>query len=697
MTHDERSLTRTRSESSAEDRSGRSSRRRILLVRLLVLLTLTAGLIYIVWRWGFSLNLDAWWLSIPLVVAETYMLIDVALFGLTVWRARDRPPPPAPPEGATVDVFITTYNEPEELVRATAIAALAIRYPHETYILDDGARPSVRALAEEIGVGYVTRSADWTGKSRHAKAGNLNNALMETSGEFLLVLDADQVPSPEVLDRTLGYFTDPEVALVQTPQVFSNVAAGDPLGSRAPLFYGPIQQGKDGWNAAFFCGSNAVLRREALMQLGIVRYVVEVEKAVREAISGAMRVVARARRSRRSRDPMVQDALEEIFEALQRTRTEVKGGAALAQATFALQEKVRAASRRLVDQDMRLIADDLAAIAALDESAGIDPGAPTVEAPADGMRTLLLAGIEQNAEMLASRDLSPLGALAAVERLLRQIDVDRADEAQPLMPLATVSVTEDMATSMRLHGLGWRSVYHHETLVHGLAPEDLGTALRQRLRWAQGTVQVMLRESPWTQRGLTLGQRLMYSATMWSYLSGYATVVFIAAPAIFLIFGILPVSSTAFEFFLRFLPFLVLSQLMFLVVGRGMSTWRGQQYSLALFPVWIAACWTAFMNVVFRRPLDFVVTSKVRERLPNPLRIVRWQIVASAVLLVATVVGVARLVMGIGEPLGTAVNVGWVAFDLVMFSVLVSAVRFRGYESEPEPTPEPALEKEHLP
>lgn len=601
-----------------------------------------------------------------------------------MWRARQRPAPPAPPADATVDVFITTYNEPEELLRATAIAARAIRYPHETYILDDGARPTVRALADEVGVGYITRSDAWAGKSRHAKAGNLNNALMQTSGEFLLVLDADQVPSPETLDRTLGYFSDPAVALVQTPQVFSNVAAGDPLGSQAPLFYGPIQQGKDGWNAAFFCASNAVLRREALMQLGIVRYVVEVEKAVRRAVDGAIRVVVRARRSRRSRDPLVQDALAEILEALERTRADVRGGAALAHATYDLQEKVRAASRRLVDNDMSLIADDLAAIAALDEAAGLEQETPSVDAPDGGMRTLLLAGIEENAAMLASRDLSPLGALAAVERLLRLIDVDRADEAQPLMPLATVSVTEDMATSMRLHGLGWRSVYHHETLVLGLAPEDLGTALRQRLRWAQGTVQVMLRESPWTQRGLTLAQRLMYSATMWSYLSGFATLIFIAAPAVFLIFGILPVSSTAVEFFLRFLPFLILSQLMFLVVGRGMSTWRGQQYSLALFPVWITACWTAVMNVFFGRPLDFVVTSKERQRLPNPLLVVRWQVVASVVLLVATVVGVVRLAMGVGEPLGTAINVGWVVFDLVMFSVLVSAVRFRGYEAAPQ-------------
>src|SRR3712207_9423623 len=93
---------------------------------------------------------------------------------------------------------------------------------------------------------------------------------------------------------------------------------------------------------------------------------------------------------------------------------------------------------------------------------------------------------------LAHRDWSPLGAVETVRALVRAIDVDRDDEAQPLMPMATISVTEDMATCMRLHALGWRIVYHHETLELGLAPEDLGTMLTQRLGWAKRTVPAML-------------------------------------------------------------------------------------------------------------------------------------------------------------------------------------------------------------
>ena len=207
------------------------SRLRLVLIRIVAVLSLTAGTLYVTWRWGWSLNMQFWFIAVPLVVAETYALIDGFLFAITIWKIKIRGPAPEPPDGATVDVYITTYNEPVELVAATARAARDIRWPHETWILDDGARPEMRAAAEELGVGYVTRSEDWQGKSRHAKAGNLNNALFQTTGEFLLILDADQIPEPEILDRTLGWFRDPEVALVQTPQWFSNVSDADPLGS----------------------------------------------------------------------------------------------------------------------------------------------------------------------------------------------------------------------------------------------------------------------------------------------------------------------------------------------------------------------------------------------------------------------------------------------------------------------------------
>ncbi|WP_458115502.1 glycosyltransferase family 2 protein [Arthrobacter sp. D2-10] len=639
----------------------------VFWVRLLVVLTVILGVNYIAWRWLESLNWDAWWIAVPLVAAETYSLIDVALFGLTVWRLKRRIPP-EPPVGATVDVFITTYNEPIDMVLKTAEAAKRITYPHETWILDDGSRPELQEGAEKLGVGYITRGPEWANRPRHAKAGNLNNALMMTSGEFMLILDTDQVPDPRILDRTLGYFNNRRVSLVQTPQYFVNVPEDDPLGSQAPLFYGPIQQGKDGWNAAFFCGSNAILRREALMQLGLAGYVEEVERAVTAALKSARAAVRRARKSAEAANPLVTRLLDDVDRAVDTARAEQAAGAPLAEVTYRVRRSVDNAVQQMVAADMSAMEADLAEIAAMD--LGSEPGVAVPD------------NLDIAVQQLSDRAWSPLGALESVQAVLDAISVDRDDEAQPVMPLATISVTEDMATSMRMHAMGWQSVYHHEILAYGLAPEDLKTMLTQRLRWAQGTIQVLLRENPLAKKGMSLVQRLMYFATMWSYLSGFAAVVYFAAPIIYLTLGILPVTSISFDFFIRFLPFMIVNQLLFAVVGRGVSTWRGQQYSLALFPTWIKACTTAARNVWFGRPLGFAVTPKARQDGGPSWSLIRPQLIVMVLLAVAAIVGTIRLATGLNEPLGTFVNVVWVVFDLIVLSVLIKAVKYEGYVTE---------------
>ncbi|WP_246260199.1 glycosyltransferase family 2 protein [Cellulomonas taurus] len=648
---------------------------RQFVLRCVVTVTLVLGLNYILWRWWDSVNWSAWWIAVPLVLAETYSFIDVALFGATMWRARNRPAPPAPTDGLTVDVFVTTYDEPVDLVMRTAVAARDIRYPHRTWVLDDGSRPELAAAARAAGVGYLERSDDWTDRPRHAKAGNLNNALFATEGEFLLVLDADQIPSPEILDHTLGYFTDDQVALVQTPQFFTNVTEADPLGSQAPLFYGPIQQGKDGWNAAFFCGSNAVLRRDALMQLGLVGYVRDTERSVRDALLTSRRMLDRARRG--APDPAQAEVLREVRAAADDALTALDARQPLSEVTYGFQRRVDAISARVVARDVSSIQADLAAIAELPIARDDQIGALVVD--------------ETALARLAEREWSPLGAIESVQALVRAVDVDRGGEAQPVMPVATLSVTEDMATAMQLHALGWRTVYHHESLAHGLAPEDVGTMLTQRLRWAQGTMQVFLKQNPLRLRGLSTGQRLMYLATMWSYLSGFAAVVYLAAPVIFLCFGVLPVTAWSVDFFVRFIPFFLASQLLFAVAARGVKTWRGQQYALALFPVWIKATWTAAANVWFGRPLGFAVTPKVRDGVPTQQARLVWpQLTAMVVLVIAAVVGVIRASLGLSWWVGTAVNLVWVCYDLIVLSVVVQALRYRGYpggQTAEEPAP----------
>lgn len=650
------------------------------LIRVLVVLTLVSGTSYVTWRWLFSVNWDNWWIAVPLVLAETYALVDAYLFGLTVWRIKVRGEPPPPPPGATVDVFITTYNEPGELVRETAVAARDIAHPHQTWILDDGARPEMQAIAEEVGIGYITRSEDWADRPRHAKAGNLNNALFATEGEFLLILDADQVPDPRILDRTLGYFTDPEVALVQTPQWFKNVTESDPLGSQAPLFYGPIQQGKDGWNAAFFCGSNAILRREALMQLGIVGYVREVETAVRDALRTSQRLLHRTARS--IPESPTRDGVVAVRDAAVRARRDLDAGQPVGEVTYAFQRAVDDASRSIVSADLEAIRGDLAALG--DGAGGPDDAVDVSAIEVDAELGVLVVD-EAALDRLAEREWSPLTAVQEVAALVRAVEVDRADEAQPIMPLATLSVTEDMATCMRLHATGWRTVFHQEILAHGLAPEDLRTMLQQRLRWAQGTLQVLLKENPLRQRGLSWGQRLMYFATMWSYLSGFAALPFLLAPILFLCTGALPVHAFGLTFLAFFVPYFVLNQVLFFVIGYGVKTWRGHQYSLALFPLWIRACVTAAANVWLRRPLGFVVTPKTRPTGGSrfPVRLIWPQLAAMGLLLLATVVGLLRLWTGAEDSgIGVVVNVVWVLYDVVVMSVIIEAALFRAPEPD---------------
>ena len=165
----------------------------------------------------------------------------------------------------SVDVFITTYGEPVETIRATATAARAMRGKHETWILDDGRSPEVEALAAALGVHYLTRP-----DNEGAKAGNINHALSRTSGDYFVILDADFVPSPDLLVETIPFFAQEKVAFVQTPQVYGNIHNFITRGAGylQTVFYSLIQPGKNRFNSAFCVGTNVVFSREAIAEIG---------------------------------------------------------------------------------------------------------------------------------------------------------------------------------------------------------------------------------------------------------------------------------------------------------------------------------------------------------------------------------------------------------------------------------------------
>lgn len=239
------------------------------LPRLIVFAYLIVACVYLGWRTT-TFNPAAPVFSGLLYGAELFGFATTLLHLFMTWRLTARLPVPAPAD-LSVDVLIPTYDESVDIVRRTLLAARNLQYPCTIWLLDDGNRAEMAKLATELDVRYVTRK-----DNKHAKAGNLNNALLHCHGEFVAVFDADHAPRRDFLDRTLGYFRAPEVAFVQTPQDFFNIDsyqhrhAGNSrrVWTEQSLFFRVIQRGKDRWNAAFFCGSCAVLRRSALDQIG---------------------------------------------------------------------------------------------------------------------------------------------------------------------------------------------------------------------------------------------------------------------------------------------------------------------------------------------------------------------------------------------------------------------------------------------
>lgn len=164
-----------------------------------------------------------------------------------------------------VDVLITVYGEPLAVIERTVRAALAVRGRHATYILDDGDSDDVRELARRVGCHYIRRLTH-----NGAKAGNVNNALTVAKGEFFIILDADFVPRPNLIEETLPFMADDRVAFVQTPQTYGNMhnILSRGAGYMQTMFYRYIQTGRNQFNAAFCVGTNVMFRRSAVLEIG---------------------------------------------------------------------------------------------------------------------------------------------------------------------------------------------------------------------------------------------------------------------------------------------------------------------------------------------------------------------------------------------------------------------------------------------
>ncbi|MES2985548.1 MAG: glycosyltransferase [Patescibacteria group bacterium] len=239
--------------------------------KILILITGAASLIYFA-AITFLFSPGNAFLFTLVIVGEVFHTWQALTYLYTVWDMKHavRVHAEFTPH---VDVFITVAGEPTDIVRTTVTAARDMHYPnHTVYILNDGFVAGkdnwqeIEALGKELRVTCFTRQ-----ENGGAKAGNINNAIGQTKAPYIVIFDADHVPYPDFLEKTMPYFVDQNMGFVQTPQYYKNAYVNRVTRAaweQQELFYGPICRGKNRLNAATMCGTNMVISREALSQVG---------------------------------------------------------------------------------------------------------------------------------------------------------------------------------------------------------------------------------------------------------------------------------------------------------------------------------------------------------------------------------------------------------------------------------------------
>lgn len=248
----------------------RLDRPREYRARVLAVLTLVAGAVYLVWLVG-ALDPGHTALGVAFYGAEAFAWLLFLVASLDFWSLRFKRPTGLEVEKKyDVDVFVPTAGEPFSVVGPVLFAVSRIRWPHgrlEVYVLDDGGAPQVELLAGLFGFHYLSRAQRDDLAQGNAKAGNLNFGLEHSDGDLILVMDADQVPEPDILERLVGYMRFDDLAFIQSRQRYL-VPEGDPFNNLDPVFYEAAQYGFDDKNTVISCGSGVVYRRKALEDIG---------------------------------------------------------------------------------------------------------------------------------------------------------------------------------------------------------------------------------------------------------------------------------------------------------------------------------------------------------------------------------------------------------------------------------------------
>ncbi|MGB1009035.1 MAG: glycosyltransferase family 2 protein [Thiolinea sp.] len=566
----------------------------------LAVIALVMGAWYLWWRWTSSLNMEALWYAIPLVFAETAAYIGLMLFVFNLWKVEDYPQRP-PPESLrnvldrlygddrplSVDVFFPTYDEDPELVRLSIIDAKKVTYPHainiKIYVLDDGRRETMQHVAQEEGVEYITRNNN-TG----FKAGNLRNAMEQSSGDFIVICDADTRPFPTLLEHTLGYFRDPDVAWVQTPQWFYDL----PDGKQLPEFLGKYLSAPGRW-----LGKG-------------------VEKVIGPVTIGD--------------DPFVNEP-KMFYDVIQRRRNWVNASFCCGAGSIHRRDAVmEAALKSYADNIEGQVSDKSADLRKMTGESDLD----------DSLVSMVRHTIAHEEEFTPYR----------------------------------FHVSEDIYTSLMLHsdqGRNWKSVMHPEVESKMLSPQDLLSWSVQRFKYAGGTLDIAKNDNPVFRKGLSIGQRLMYATTVWSYLGGIWNALFLIAPLVYLFTAIAPVSAYTADFFIHILPFLIFMELAFMTGTWGIAGYRSKASYLSFFPTNLKAIWTVMKG----EQIKFPVTPKDRQE-GNFLHLVWPQAAIIALTVLGLVYASVQLLIFDNDqysPGGILVNVFWGLNNIIALSGIVLA------------------------
>lgn len=238
-------------------------------------ISVTLSLSYLIWRIFFTIDYHqnlVWPLTLLFAEAYSFLVFAIFAFASVNFRQKLKPMEAKDPNYSPgVDIFICTYNESENLLRDTITGCKNIAYKNKKiYLLDDGHRPDIEKMADELGINYIKRETN-----EGFKAGNINNALKYTDGELIAIFDADHVPVSTFLLELVDYFKDHNTGIVQTPQHFmnpdpfqKNLVVGKPVANEQDLFFRVIQPGLAKWNSAICAGTNFLIRRDLLVKVG---------------------------------------------------------------------------------------------------------------------------------------------------------------------------------------------------------------------------------------------------------------------------------------------------------------------------------------------------------------------------------------------------------------------------------------------